>query len=234
MHHKFTPRTRMFDLISNDSTLLSSVSRFGISLGFGDKTIEEVCSSNNIDTVTFLAVTNFLAEGKLEVGENAVKISLETVIAYLKSAHHYFLIYKLPQIRTKLLDAIEDVTEHQSYKVVLLQFFDEYVLEVKKHMEYEDKTVFPYVLNLLQGKVSKKYKIADFEAHHTDVDSKLAELKNILIKYHPGKMVNYQLNDVLFDLLHCEKDLETHNIVEDYFFVPYVESIERSISKISK
>ena len=65
-HHKFTARTRMSDLINEDASLLSSISRFGISLGFGDKTVKEACEANNIDSNTFLAVVNFLSEGNVE------------------------------------------------------------------------------------------------------------------------------------------------------------------------
>lgn len=231
MHHKFSPRTRMFDLINGDSSLLSSVSRFGISLGFGEKTVEEICTSNEIDTYTFLAVMNFLAEGDVEVNEAVDKISIETVIAYLKNAHYYFLSFKIPMIREKLNDAVNNDENIHSYKVVLLQFFDEYVEEVKKHIEYEDKTVFPYVLQLLKGEKKGKYRIADFEDHHTDIDSKIAELKNILIKYHPSGEVNFKLNDVLFDLFSCEKDLSTHNMVEDFFLIPVVEAFENKNTK---
>lgn len=232
MKHKFTARSRMFDVVSNDASLLSSVSRFGISLGLADKTIEEACAMYHIDCDTFLSVINFLMEGNVELQEVDDAINLETVIGFLKNAHSYFLSYKLPQIREKLIDAVPASKSMESYKVVLLNFYDEYVEEVKKHMEYEDKTVFPYVLNLLNGQLSDDYRIVDFEDHHTDVDSKIAELKNILIKYHPSDAVNHKLNDVLFDLLGCERDLAMHNMVEDYFFVPVVEVIERKLSHL--
>jgi regulator of cell morphogenesis and NO signaling len=58
----------------------------------------------------------------------------------------------------------------------------------------------------------------------------LIELKNILIKYYPAKGINYMLNDVLFDLLSCEKDLAMHNQVEDFFFVPYIEALEQNLT----
>ncbi len=233
MKHKFTARSRMFDIISDDASLLSSVSRFGISLGLGDKTVQEACTVNDIDCNTFLSVINFLTEGNVELQEEYNEVNLETVIGFLKNAHSYFISYKLPLIREKLNDAVPVDEPTDPYKIVLLNFFDEYVDEVKKHMEYEDKTVFPYVLNLLKGELSADYKILDFEDHHTDVDSKIAELKNILIKYHPSNSVNYKLNDVLFDLLGCERDLAMHNMVEDHFFVPVVEVIERKLSKLT-
>lgn len=231
MKHKFTTRSRMFDIISDDATLLSSVSRFGISLGLGDITVQEACQANNIDCDTFLSVINFLTEGNVELQDEYNDVKLETVIGFLKNAHSYFISYKLPLIREKLNEAVLGDKLTESYKIVLLNFFDEYVDEVKKHMEYEDKTVFPYVLNLLEGKLTAEYKIVDFEDHHTDVDSKIAELKNILIKYHPSNSINFKLNDVLFDLLGCERDLAMHNMVEDHFFVPVVELIERKLSK---
>lgn len=227
--HKFTARTRMSELINEDASLLSSISRFGISLGFGDKTVKEACEANAIDCNTFLAVVNFLSEGNVEINETYNNISIESVINYLKNAHSYFLDYKLPSIRAKLIDAVDSSDQSIPYRVVFIKFFDEYFDEVRKHMDYEDKTVFPYVIQLLSGEKNAKYSIAVFEEHHTDVDSKLAELKNILVKYYPAKGTNYMLNDVLFDLLWCEKDLATHNQVEDYFFVPVIEAIEQKI-----
>lgn len=232
-HHKFTERSRMSEIINEDATLLSSISRFGISLGFGDKTVKEACEANNIHSNTFLAVINFIAEGNVQVAETSNNISIESVINYLKNAHHYFLSYKLPSIRTKLIEAVDSSDQSTAYKVVFMKFFDEYFGEVRKHMDYEDKTVFPYVMRLLKGDVSDKYRIVDFEEHHSDVDSKLAELKNILIKYYPSNGQNYKLNDVLFDLLWCEKDLAMHNQVEDFFFVPVIEAIEQKMIKQS-
>ena len=52
----------MIDLIGDNYSLLQVMSRFGLSLGFGDKTVKEVCEMNNVDCQTFLVVVNFMAE----------------------------------------------------------------------------------------------------------------------------------------------------------------------------
>src|ERR1035437_6448894 len=160
--HKFSANEKMTNLIKEDHTLLLVISRFGLSLGFGNKTVKEVCDSNGIDCETFLAVVNFLSESNFEVVTLNENLELKSVINYLKNAHSYFLDFKLPAIRSKLLQAVETPEQTLPYGEIFLKFFDEYVLEVKKHMAYENKVVFPYVLKLLNGNVDESYSISVF------------------------------------------------------------------------
>ena len=82
---------------------------------------------------------------------------------------------------------------------------------------------------LLQGRLSDRYDIATFASKHNQIDTKLKELKNIIIKYYPEKGNNNLLNAVLFDIFNCEQDLASHCRVEDYMFVPAVAQIERRL-----
>lgn len=54
----YLPEQRMCDLVSDRYAVLQVMSRFGIALGFGDKTVAEVCAEHKVDTTTFLAVVN--------------------------------------------------------------------------------------------------------------------------------------------------------------------------------
>lgn len=58
---------RMITLIGDNYNLLQSLGRFGINLGFGDKTVEEVCEEQGVDTYTFLALVNFSINGFKEL-----------------------------------------------------------------------------------------------------------------------------------------------------------------------
>ena len=226
---KFSENEKMSDLIIENHSLLLVISRFGLSLGFGDKTVKEVCETSGIDCTTFLVVVNFLSEDNFEIDNVYDNISIESIIDYLKNAHTYFLDFKLPAIRAKLLQAVNTGEQSIPYSILFTKFFDEYVAEVQKHMNYEDNVVFPYVLQLQKGLKDKKYSISIFQQRHNEIDSKLEELKNILIKYYPAKGNNHLLTEVLFDILSCEIDLASHNRVEDYLFVPSIEAIERKI-----
>ena len=229
-HYKFTPNMKMSELINNDHSLLLVLSRFGLHLGFGNKTVSEVCDESAIHCKTFLAVVNFLSAGNFDIQQANTDISVETMIGYLTNAHNYFLDFKLPSIRKKLLEAVNQPDQGLPYGLIFMKFFDDYVLEVRRHMEYENKVVFPYALQLVSGQVKGKYNIAVFEKRHHEIDSKLEELKNILIKYYPDNGSNHLLTEVLFDILSCEIDIESHNKVEDYLFVPVVEAIENKMA----
>lgn len=231
MQRKFSPSSKMNELIKEDTSLLLTITRFGFSLGFGDKTVQEVCLLNNVDVYTFLAVVNFISDDYNEEEINHHDISIDSVVLYLRNAHHFFLDFKLPLIKKKLIEAINDTLQEEPYRKMIMKFFDDYVSEVQKHMNYENEVVFPYVLNLVEGRKDPRYNIAVFEKNHESIDSKLTDLKNILIKYFPAQQPNYFLNEVLFDLSDCEKDLEKHNRVEDYFFVPITETLEKDFNE---
>lgn len=51
---------RLCQIISDDHHLLQMMSRFGIALGVGEKTVAQVCEDHKVDTATFLAVANYM------------------------------------------------------------------------------------------------------------------------------------------------------------------------------
>ena len=221
---EYRPSDKMRDMIKDNNNLLMVISRFGISLGFGDKTIQEVCRVDNVDCQTFLAVCNFIS-GKNYKG---YQISLPSLIGYLKSAHSYFLDFILPSIKRKLIEAIstggpEDVS------FLLIKFFDDYVEEVRRHMENENKNIFGYVENLLQGKVERTGEIGNYKEGHDNMALKLQDLKDIFI-YHYNQRNNDILNSALFDIIVTENDLMSHCAVEDKIFVPAVINLEQQLS----
>ena len=216
---------RLRDLISENSSILMVMSRFGIALGFGEKTVGEICKEQGVDCETFVAVSNFCSSRHVD----QQSISLPSLIDYLKRAHTYFLDYNLPTIRRRIIEAI-DCSGNDEVALLILQFYDNYVSEVRKHMAYEDKRVFAYVGGLLQGKYDKDYSIRTFSDKHNSISVKLKELKDIIIRYYPGKN-NDALNSVLFDIINCEQDLNMHCRVEDSLFVPAVERLEEEVAK---
>ena len=97
-------------------------------------------------------------------------------------------------------------------------------------LEYENDLVFSYVEQLSQGFLNRNFTISNFAGKHTPIGYKLKELKDIIIRYYPEKN-NYQLNQVLLEIILSEQDLTSHCMIEDKLFVPAVKLIEQQLKK---
>lgn len=214
---------KMISLIRDNYNLLQSFGSFGISLGFGDKTVKQVCDDQNVDTNTFLAVVNFTINGYREMDDVSL-LSVPTLLQYLKASHDYFIGFQLPFIRKELVDALD---ENDNLARLILKLYDEYSRSVTQHMKYEEKTVFPYVESLIAGKPMANYAIDMYSKHHGQESMKLRELKSIIIKYFPGDSLrNNQLSATLYDIYNNEEWLALHAEVEDKIFIPAIKYLE--------
>ena len=215
---------KMISLIRDNYDLLQSLGSFGINLGFGDKTVRETCEDNNVDTYTFLAVVNYTINGYGEFDADT-QLSVPTLLQYLEASHAYFLEFQLPYIRRELA---ESLNENDSLGRLILKFYDEYAHEIKRHMQYEQKTLFPYVKSLIDGQPANDYNVETFSKHHGATDKKLRELKLLIIKYLPQDgLHNNQLTATLHDIYENEVWLRQHAEVEDHIFVPAIRRLEQ-------
>jgi regulator of cell morphogenesis and NO signaling len=235
----YEPDDKMISLIRDNYDLLQMLGSFGISLGFGDKTVKETCEDNDVDTYTFLAVVNFTANGFGEF-ENDEQLSVPTLLHYLEASHAYFLDFQLPYIRRELQESLD---ERESLAKLILRFYDEYAHEIRRHMKYEQKTLFPYVQSLVDGirdgdepsamrQPVSDYNVDTFSKHHGATDKKLRELKLLIIKYLPQDgLHNNQLTATLHDIYENEVWLRQHAMVEDHIFVPAIRRLEQVVKK---
>ena len=215
---------KMISLIKDNYSLLQSLGSFGINLGFGDKTVKETCEMNEVDTYTFLAVVNFTINGYSHF-EDDEQLDVPTLMHYLEASHTYYLDFQLPFIRRELEESL-DADDHLAR--LILKLYDEYAHEIRRHMKYEEKTLFPYVQSLLENRYVGDYNIETFSKHHESTDKKLRELKLMIIKYLPSNtQLNNQLTATLYDIYNNEEWLQLHAQVEDSIFVPAIRRLER-------
>ena len=220
----------MISLIRDNYSVLQSLGAFGISLGFGDKSVREVCEMQNVDTYTFLAVVNLALNG-YHTPDGEAKLSVPTLMKYLRASHEYYLGFQLPFIRKELVEALD---ENDNLARLILRLYDDYAKSIHQHMKYEEKALFPYVEALLRGETVEGYNTDTFSKHHGDTSEKLKELKNIIIKYLPADALrNNQLTACLYDIYNNEEWLQLHSQVEEEIFVPAIRHFDDVSLKIS-
>ena len=219
---------KMLSLIRDNYNVLQSLGAFGISLGFGDKTVRQVCEAGNVDTFTFLAVVN-LTINDYHSQSDVERLDVRTLLRYLKASHEYYLGFQLPFLRRELQESLE---EKDNLSMLIMKIFDEYARFISHHMKFEEQTMFPYVEALLQGERREGYDIETFSKHHDKTGEKLKELKSIIIKYLPSDSKhNNMLTAALHDIYNLEEWLALHASVEEKIFRPAIELLESKIAR---
>jgi regulator of cell morphogenesis and NO signaling len=237
MHYRhgatISPDMKMSDLLLSNHYYLIMLEHFGISLVVQEKSIDAICKENDISTDVFLAFANLYNGTTFHSRQPYGYRDIGTIISYLQSSHHYYLDEKCPAIRG-FIDELRLLNPGSELNL-LEKFFTEYLTELQEHLEYEDKTVFPYIRDLfLQAEagssenIDNKYSVITYKDHHHDIEEKLTDIKNLLVKYLPLQDNNQIRRKLLFTLYEFEYDLHIHSHIEDSILIPLVESLERN------
>lgn len=222
---KFTENTKLGDVLTEHYQILLLLSRFGISIGFGDKSVKAVCDDNGVDCGTFLAVCNYVASGDSSLYHN---VDIKSMMRFLRLAHKYYLEFLLPELRVKLVNIIRSLPDDK-FSSLVIKLFDSYADEVRKHLSYEDKVLFDYTERLVDGEPNMPaLSLSSFIRQHDNIDMQLFELKNAMIRYYPAGGNLREVNQVLYDIFAFEDDLKSHCDIEGNLFIPAVVELELS------
>ena len=215
----------MADLIEVNYHLLAVLTRFGIEGGFGEKTVRDICEKNRLDTDTFLLICHVFTRKDYSPTEEILRDGrIDDILRYLHQSHDYYMNNALVLLASTIEKLVEPCTETQ--KCVIWGFFSQYKTELEKHFAYEEGEVIPYVQNLLIGKRSANYSIDRFEENHSNIEDKLSDLKNLILKSLPA-VCDDRLRVRLLNYIYAlQNDLDSHTAIEDNILVPMVRLIE--------
>ena len=218
-------KTKMADVILSNNKLMFVLPRFGLKFGMGEKNVKELCEEADVPSSLFLLVCNVYSDPEYKPSQAALhSFDLADLLVYLHNSHSDYLDVRIPAVQRKIMKLAELCGNKGT---VLIKFFDEYIREVKKHFSYEESKVFPYIEKLLTNGKQKDFNIATYQKNHTDIEDKLTELKNILIKYVPQVSLEVH-REALLDLFLFEDDLDRHSLIENRIVVPLVSEIENT------
>ena len=220
----FTKKTRFADMFSTNNHLVLLMPRLGISLGVGDKTVQEVCDSSGVASDFVLMVCNMYTYRNYEPDTDCLlNTDMSMLVPYLRASHTYYINERMPHLERHLASVARQADERSAS--ALVEFFGQYRNEMSEHFAYEEKVVYPLLQNAMRGRVVKSDKKL-VKAHLNMVD-KISDLLQILYKYLPSKASTEELNELIFGLLQLSSDFERHAAIEEHVLMPYIEMLER-------
>ena len=221
----FTENTKMAELVISNPILMLTLSRFGIELGFGDQNVKEVCEKANVSPSFFLLICNLYSNPEFIPSKDDIKsVDANAILSYLSESHKYYLKERLPHIEYHLKRIVEACPER--FGNTINRFFNEYKDEVESHFKYEEEVVFPYIKSLCNNTIEPNFSISEFKSNHSNIEDKLNDLMNILIKYLPANIFPKERIEISLDIMEVTSDLSCHTLVEERVLVPFVEMME--------
>lgn len=237
----FTENSKMADVILRDYQLLPIILRFGIKLGFGNKTVKEVCQDKNTNEAFFLEILNCYHNPDYFPDNHLSDFKADVMVSYLTNTHLYYLKSKVPHIEL-FIDKMEQEAQEENIRNIKLlkHFFYEYKADLEHHFIEEEKNVFPYILDLesvlktnncskqLLDKI-KHEPIEVYERNHESLEVKLADMKNLIIRFLPPLNCEGDCEHLLTELFELECDIEDHTRMEEKVLIPKVKMLEQKV-----
>ena len=205
----FSPSMKMAELLERDSSLLGVFARMGLNFGYGDATVEEVCTSAGIDAGTFLIICKVYSDDSYRPSPEEFKDADNGVIVtYLSRSHDYY-------INVALKDLAADIGRmmfpcEEAHQKVIWKFFTDFKEELLKHFEYEEKNVFPYVTG-----PGEKVPIGSYEEDHSGTEETLEDLKNLVMTHLPASADQQEAFKVLSGITSLQSDIRKHILLEE-------------------
>lgn len=211
----FTGRMKMADMITENYDLILMLPRFGIPLGFGEKSVKEVCRECGVDENFFLTVCNIYSfDDYRPDGEEVSGIDKGMVVAHLQASHRYYIEERLPHLEHHLEHITAGVGEQSA--AILRKYFADYRREVREHVRHEEKSLSELAEARSQQSVVNEH----YRRSHDNIKDKLSDLTQIILKYIPGERLNEEMMELVFDIMQLSRDLEKHALIEELLLVP--------------
>ncbi|MBI9066986.1 MAG: hemerythrin domain-containing protein [Salinivirgaceae bacterium] len=236
MNH-FEANDKLSKLIHTNHFLLPVINRFGIRLGFKDKSVKQVCEEQTINENFFLTIVNTYTNEDYFPEAELLKFSPLLIVDYLRKTHKYYFEYLFPEVERRLEKVLMGCKSNCQDLQLIKTFYEKYKIELSRHIEDEEDNVFPYVKALTEtyekgiplNKEYDFYNMHSAEQEHTQVDQKIYDLKNIVLKYLTPTYNDNDCNAFLFAIFQFEKDLLDHARIEDKILVHKVMDIEKAV-----
>lgn len=224
----FSSRMKLADLIAANYNIILLLPRFDIPLGFGEKSVREVCAAANVPVDFILLICNlYTFDDYLPQIEDLASVDMSPLVPYLTASHRYYTEERLPHIGTH----VNHITDCIGGRCgdIFKKFFIDFRNEITEHFLSEEKNEFPHLLSLQQGKRPRGTSKSNSGKSHAALVDKLDDLTQIVYKYLPGNVMSEETMELVFDILQLSTDIKKHALIEEKILIPYVKWLERSM-----
>lgn len=225
-----TPDTPLSAALEQHPTLIPLVSRFGIRLGLGDKSVAAVCADHQIDARFMLTLMNTYLFEEYFPEQQLKSFHVSQLVDYLSKTNAYYLHSQLPNIERHLGSLIASGGAENRNLALLGKFFAGFKQSLTDSIDYDTREWFPYCLALSAGEVEGRDRIAPTAPDTADDDpavSQLRDMRSIMVRHLSGEYNDNLAYAVIFAVGSIERDIRQHNRIRNRILTPVIDALCR-------
>lgn len=218
--------TKLSQIIIDDPTILSVLSRFGILLGVGDMTIEQICQQKKMNVVFFTTILNTFRDPDFFPEKILYSFEAHLIVDYLKKTNQTYLQFQLPNIERHLHLLISKSDAQNSNLLIIMKFFSEVKAQLMKRIDDDKNRWFPEILALEKSDENKvESTVMAFDESNDSIEDKINDLISMFVVHLTG---DYDINlgqAVLLALDSLKKDIAQNNRIRKRILMPLYQAL---------
>ncbi len=218
--------TKLSQIIIDDPTILSVLSRFGILLGVGDMTIEQICQQKKMNVVFFTTILNTFRDPDFFPEKILYSFEAHLIVDYLKKTNQTYLQFQLPNIERHLHLLISKSDAQNSNLLIIMKFFSEVKAQLMKRIDDDKNRWFPEILALENSEGNKvESTVMAFDESNDSIEDKINDLISMFVVHLTG---DYDINlgqAVLLALDSLKKDIAQNNRIRKRILMPLYQAL---------
>ncbi|MCU0363819.1 MAG: hemerythrin domain-containing protein [Bacteroidales bacterium] len=220
------PEMKVAELVGENPSLLLLLEHFGIREALNENSVRDICTISNTDERVFITICSLYMGHPLDKRYELQVSDIPHLINYLRNSHSYYKNEKYPEI-TSYIHSLKE-NEGSLELEMVEKFFNDYFAEVIEHLDYEEKTAFPYFDSVAEGNygAANEFSAMVYLEHHSDIELKLEDLMNLLLKHITIRNSIQLRRKLLQSLFELEYDLKVHSMVEELILIPLARKAE--------
>lgn len=191
------------EVVEDNHLLIPVINRFGIKLGLGDRTIDDICKMHNVNKDFFLVILNTYLNEDYFPERRLLKFDIELIADYLRQTDVYLKHAQLHNLE-KHLNAFIAMSDPNNVQLELIR---------KLFLKFKDELAKQITQGMFEGNVPLAL---------------LTDLKSIIIKHISGSFNENLCYAVIFTIDSFQNDLEKHNRIREKILRPLIDDLVES------
>ncbi len=218
--------SKLSNIVIEDPTIVTVLSRFGIKLGVGDNTVGTICQSKGLDSVFFTTILNTFQSPEYFPEKIYSTFKVSIIVDYLQKTNCYYEQYQIPNIERHFSFLLQRTDQANSNLELMMKFFIEVKTELLNRIAQDRNHWFPEVLAMDERKANGvECAIHKFDAPTDNIEDKLGDLINMFVIHLKGDYDQNLCQAVLIALFSLHKDIVQNNRIRYRILKPMAQAL---------